>query len=39
MAKVTTQFLVKQGELAVTKIRELVQEPLAADQVRMRVDR
>ncbi len=34
-----TQFLVKKDELAITKIREAPLGPLAADQVRVRVDR
>ncbi len=35
----TSQFLVKKDELATTKIRELAYSALAADQVRVRVDR
>jgi hypothetical protein len=35
----TTQFLVKQNQLAITKIRELSHSALAADQVRVRIDR
>lgn len=35
----TTQFLVKKDALMQTQIRELPQEPLAADQVRLSIDR
>jgi hypothetical protein len=35
----TTQFLVKKDQLSTTKIREFASAPLAADQVRLRVDR